>query len=376
MAVAIGGALGFLLTLKLGTLVAGFSAEEIMQRSEASSFIGGHNPLFFIQNIAQYGLQQLNHFGPVAMRLPGVILGALVVLTIFKILDYWYTARVAILGALVLATSSWFLHTIRLSTHDAVYLLLFVLFALTMWLQRAPANRLAMLSCLAVALICLYTPGLVWFIVPLLVWQRRRLKNILATFSRWQLIVTVLFSLAAIMPLLWASIHTQDFVVAWLGLPRVWPPVNEIAKNVARLPFNIFWHGPNDPTHWLGRLPLLDWFQAVMFIVGIYSYRFKVRLDRTLSLIYILCIGSLLVALKGPVSLALLLPFVFLIVMSGVAFMLQQWFTVFPRNPFARMTGFVLLILALLISCTYQLGHYFVAWPKTPETKAVFVYRP
>ena len=66
----------------------------------------------------------------------------------------------------------------------------------------------------------------------------------------------------------------------------------------------------------------------------------------------------------------------FLIAAGGVALMLQQWFTVFPYNPFARTVGLVLLLFALGTTSFYSLNQYFVAWPHTPETKQTFQYRP
>jgi len=52
--------------------------------------------------------------------------------------------------------------------------------------------------------------------------------------------------------------------------------------------------------------------------------------------------------------------------------MLQQWFTVFPRNPFARSAGAILMTIVVLLAAYNGFSQYFIAWPNTPETKAVF----
>ncbi len=338
--------------------------------------LADRNPLYFIQNGLQLGLQGLQHYGPVAMRLPGVLFAGLVIFCFYKVIANWYTRRIALFGVITLASSSWLLHSTRIAGHDAVYLLLFALFGASVWLQRSPASRYAPAGCAAICAILLYIPGMIWFVVPLLIWQRRRIRNVVATFATWQLVILALLVFLVAAPLLWLGARNPGFAIAWLGLPGHWPRLGEIVRGIADIPIQLFWRGPDNPVAWLGRLPLLDYFQSVMFVVGLYAYYFKLKLDRTWFLIYVFAAGSILVAFGGPVSITLLLPFIYLVIASGIALMLQQWFTVFPRNPFARTVGITLLSAVLFISCLYQLNHYFVAWPRTPETKAVFQYSP
>ncbi len=366
----------FLLTYKLGTLTPGFSDVEIMQRAESANIITEQNPLFFVQNVTQFISQKLNHFGPVAMRLAGVMIAGVVVFGFYSVVASWYTKRMALIGVATIATSSWFLHTARLASHDVVFLMLFLLFAFSLWLQHARTSRMAIAFCVFTVICLLYVPGMVWFLLPMAIWQRRRIRNIAATLSLWQLLAFIVLLLLATAPLVLAVLNNHQLITVWLGVPADMPTLKEFANNLLRIPSQLFWRGPADPARWLGRLPLLDWFQVAMLVMGLYAYRFKLRLDRTWFLIYVLVIGSALIALKGPVSIALLLPFIYLLMVGGIALMLQQWFTVFPRNPFARPFGVAILSLALLMSCTYQLSHYFVAWPNTPETKAAFQYRP
>jgi hypothetical protein len=55
-----------------------------------------------------------------------------------------------------------------------------------------------------------------------------------------------------------------------------------------------------------------------------------------------------------------------------VALLLQQWFTVFPRNPLARLIGVLMVSLLVVLSAYYNTRHYFVAWPKNSQTEQVF----
>jgi hypothetical protein len=113
-------------------------------------------------------------------------------------------------------------------------------------------------------------------------------------------------------------------------------------------------------------------FVSALFVLGCYAYYFQRRLDRTKILFGAMGLISILVALGGPVPVFLLVPFVYIVATAGMALMLQQWFTVFPRNPFARTVALLLIVSCVAFSIFYNTQHYFVAWPKSPATKAVF----
>lgn len=310
------------------------------------------------------------------MRSVSILLGLAVVCSFYYVISKWYTRRIAILGTLLLVTSSWFLHISRLSTNDIIFSLLFLLFAGGVWVEEARRNIKALLACGLIGLALLYVPGMIWFILPIVVWQHRRITLYLGQIETWQLSLLIAIGAILLLPLILAIVYQPTLYKAWLGLPEHWPTLKQIAQNLIHIPLNIFWRGPRDASRWLGQLPLIDWFGSAMFVIGAYSYWFKLHLDRTWFLIYIAIIGSILMSIGGPVRINLFLPFIYLVIAGGIALMLQQWFTVFPRNPFARTLGTTLLIIAVLASSFYQLNHYFVAWPNAPETKAAFQQKP
>ena len=112
-----------------------------------------------------------------------------------------------------------------------------------------------------------------------------------------------------------------------------------------------------------------------MCLLGIYAYYNKRKLDRTKLIAGVLVLGTVLIGLQGSVSMILLAPFVYLLITAGVAYLLDQWLTVYPRNPLARFIGVSLIILTVGLSCLFNLRHYFVAWPNAPATKQVYKYK-
>jgi hypothetical protein len=59
-------------------------------------------------------------------------------------------------------------------------------------------------------------------------------------------------------------------------------------------------------------------------------------------------------------------------VATGIAYMLHEWFKVFPHNPIARSIGIIVIAIAILLTSVYQTRSYFVAWRYSPDTAKAF----
>lgn len=212
---------------------------------------------------------------------------------------------------------------------------------------------------------------MIWFVLPAGFWQIGRLKEINKHQNTAVLIILCLLLLMLITPLGWAIYQQPDLAKTYLGLPQTMPDPVTVAKDFVMIPVELFVRGPDNAEIWLGRLPLLNIFEGAMFIVGLYTYFKKRALDRTWFVGIVFVVGGLLASLGGPVNIVVILPFVYLVVAGGIALMLQQWFTVFPRNPFAHGVGSLLVTAAVALSAFYGFSHYFIAWPNTPATKQV-----
>lgn len=367
-----------LLTFRLGTLTPGFSSSEIAQRQSATSVSSiVNNPLHLNQKGLQFVSQQLRHKGPLAMRLPSITVGFVAVISMFIILKRWYSVRVAILGSSLFATSSWFLHTSRLATGDVNFVLPLVLMVAAIWLRENRFVTFAGLVAALASVLMLYVPGLVWLVIPAIIWQRHVLKMLSRRMPTTAQAAAIILTLVGLAPLVWSFVYHPQLMRTWLGLPDVWPGgVMAYLKNIVSVPMEIFIRGSGDPVYGIGRLPLLDAFTSAMVALGAYASLFRLGLDRTKLFIGAIIISVLLIALKGPVTISFLLPIVYLLAAGGMALLLQQWFTVFPRNPVARVLGPLTISLVVLLTCYYHLSHYFIAWPNVPATKQTFSQRP
>jgi uncharacterized protein (DUF58 family) len=110
-----------------------------------------------------------------------------------------------------------------------------------------------------------------------------------------------------------------------------------------------------------------------MFLLGAYSYRKKIRLERSIVYILSVAVSVLLSAINAnQLYLLLCLPFMYLMTGEGIYFLLNEWRSVFPRNPIARFVGTLLVSVAVFGACSYHMNRYFLAWINAPETHQIY----
>ncbi len=361
----------FLLWFGLGNMLPGLTETEIHQASTSSTTRQLlDNPLGAPHKILQF-ITQKTLPGAVGVRSASAIIGIFTIACFYFVLRNWYSKRVAFLSTLTLASSAWFLHTVRSGTDGSMYLLLFGAAACITWLKKSRGKMPAIFASAAFVTALLYIPGVIWFVIPAFLWQASAIVQLLEKRNAAVLTILGIVCLAALTPLGYAMYHNHDLIKLYFGLPQTFPDLDlmEVVRNLINIPAELFVRGPDSPGTWLGRLPILNLFATVMFVIGLYAYFKKRQLDRTPFTIFVFIVGTVLVGFGGPVSVSILLPFIYLVVAAGIALLLQQWRTVFPRNPFARATGTVLLSIVVLLAAYQGITQYFVAWPNTPETK-------
>lgn len=364
-------ALGLLLTWKLNTLLPGYSGAEHAAYVTALS-VGNilDNPLNAPYAILVKVLSLIDGDSLLATRVVAVGFGLAILGAFCWLLKQWHDTRTAIIGTVLLGTSAWFLHAARVGTPEILMFGTIALVAGGVWLRQSK-SWLALLACFALAALFIYVPGMIWFLAIGLFWQWRTIDRV---FKQHLGIVSVgaLVLLLAIVPLGWAIYKDHTIFMQWLALPTTLPNPLEIIKNIARVPYHLVASNAPNPAMWLGTAPVLDIFSAAMFIMGGYLYLRHITLIRTPVFLTALIAGTVLIGLGGGASYSLILPFIYVIMTAGVAYLLSQWLAVFPKNPIARGLGVALVIVLVAFTCTYHLRHYFVGWPQAQATHDVY----
>lgn len=381
------GAIVFLLWLQIGSLVGGLSADEFaLQQRVAHDEITVdwllRNPLFLPYYLALFILQYTPFGGPTAIRSVGAVFGLAGALGFFYILHKWYSLRIALFGTALFATASWFLHSARYASPEASYLLLPLLIAAVIGLQAKARSQWTVLLVVLFGFMAFYIPGIIWFLLPAIILQRRTIALSLGLQSIWfnmllaLLSVIMLIPLAAMITLNLPDVAALHNALGLLGLPTSLPDPFEFIRSVGHSLSDIFFYSTAGPLYSPGHLPWLDVCTSALVLAGAVQFARHRKLDRSKLIGIVGLIGLLLASIGGPVGLVILLPFLYLLAAEGLKWLLDLWLSVFPRNPFARSFGVSVVIVLVAAVGIYQTSRYFLAWGQSPETHAVFNKRP
>ena len=363
-----------LLSYRLGSLVPGLSGSEIAELHLSQSLHDIiRNPVNGPYKICLYLASKIGLANLINIRFVSVIFGTLAAVLFYMIIRKRYSLRLSLLGTILFSTSSWYLHVSRLVDVSVLMYAILALIYSGLLIRDYRHKKLSIFILVTVSCFILYIPGMDWFILLGLIWERKYIISIVKSTPLVFLLIICLWVTALLSPLGYSLIYDYRLVLTLIGAPGHLPGIREYFHNFLEIPINIFVRGPQNPMFWLGRLPLLDIFSSVMFILGAYTLLVEWRQEFNRVILSYILLALVLVAFNGPVNITILLPFVYFIVIAGLWFLLQQWLSVFPRNPIARALGICLIVIAIGTASYYHFYSYFIAWPHNPATVSTFL---
>ena len=356
----------------VNSFLPGLSAAEeqtIMQTQSLHALAS--NPLWLPHKLLMYLLQKLS-VESTGLRLTGTILALLALYSFYTVTRRFYSTRVSVLTTILFGSSASFLTIARIAT-PAIHMTSWLMcIALALWFRHSHKKRFAPFIFFASCSLLLYTPGTLWFFALLCVWFWRDIPKLFKHLSKTWLAVGALLGIAAFSPLVYSFIKEPTLVKSWLLLPSTYNFADSL-QALRQVPAAFLYRSDITPGYNLGKLPLLDAFSGTMLLLGLYAYRKKLSLQRTMIYIFAFACSTVLSVLNNnQLYLFFFLPFMYLLVGEGLLYMMGQWRSVFPRNPLARIAGTILMSIAVFGACGYHLNRYFLAWTQSPETKAIY----
>lgn len=356
---------------RLGSLIGPATAGEQQAASQSASLhMIINNPVNAPYKIAVYLVHKFND-AVVYQRLISGLVAVIAVVLFYNFVSRMYGRYSGVLGSLLFASSAVMLQAGRRGEPTVMLLTLLVLITCGFWLRfGSHANSTWLVSCLMLGL-SLYVPGMVFFVLAGLAWQYKALKKSPNTPKTPTLVFCTLIILACMAPIAYSLFQTPSLWHEYLGLPAKMPEIKSILSSVAYVPLSVLALSPANPAYWLGRQPVLDIFSGGMLVLGCYAVIKKYRLDRTILLAGVFIVSTIWIGLStNHQNLLVIIPFAYFLVTAGIAYLLREWAKVFPRNPLARSLSVVLMTVAVLLAANFQIYRYFIAWPKSPATRA------
>lgn len=359
---------------KLGSHIPGnsiFESREYLGISSIQSIF--ENISYFPTKIVQFMLLKIDEPNATLLRLVSMFIAAISIAAFYILLSRWHTHRIALLGTVLFASSSVVLHLARLGNHEVLYISIVPILLLAGTWLKSKRNIHKMPYAAALASAMLYIPGAWLFLLAMGVVFKKRLSVAWKYIDKKLRIISVSIFAIISLPLLYGLTQNPGQIVRLAGYDEgSTNTLMQLFQNLLSIPHELFISGINRPNLWLVGTPILDIFTSAMFILGIYSYVKGPHPLRARLLVGMSILSAIVIMLNGSGAIMLLIPIIYLIAANGIAYMLQSWFVVFPRNPFARQIGVLLLAVAVAITSSYHIQRHYVAWPNAPETKNAF----
>lgn len=365
------------LIIVAGLFIPGGLSSDEMQSVVASSAISLSPSSIHPETIINFPYHLLQHtsislFGVsnFSIKLPSILLGLLSVGGIFILLRSWFRENIAILTGIIIITTGPFLYVAQSGTPSIVYIFwsVWLLVSALMISRRARFTGVWKVVLCAIAALSIYTPLSIYILIALVsaVILHPHLRYLVRKLSKVKLTVGIIVALVLVSPLVYAIVRQPSVGLTLLGTPTSSPDLKANVLQLLRQYFDFI-----SPSSSIIMTPIYGLGSVILIALGFVQLATTKYTARSyiVSAWIILLIPALLVN-PGYISITFI-P-VLLLMAMGVSLLLTSWYSLFPRNPYARFAGLLpltVLIGGLVLS---GVGRYMYGYTYDPKTSNYF----
>lgn len=280
-----------------------------------------------------------------SVKLPSLLLGALSTFGMLVLLRMWFQRNVAVITTALVLTTGQFLFVTQSGTPGIVYIFwsVWLLVSATMISRKVKWSIFWKILLFIIGALSLYTPLSAYILIALVgaVILHPHLRYLARKLSKGKIAIGVVCALVLIAPLAYAIVKQPAIGLTLLGIPTDNPDLKANALQILRQYFDFV--SPSSgalmtPVYSLGALALI--------LLGI----FRLVTTKYTARSYLISAWIILLApvlLVNPDFTSVTFVPILLLMAMGVSALINNWYQLFPRNPYARIAG--LLPLAILI---------------------------
>ncbi len=337
--------------------------QQLLSQSSSIELIQ-HQVTFLPQKIFLYLNNTSVLSGTFMLKILSFFLTLLVVYLFYAACRRWLGKTTALITTFLFASSSWVILSSQSLKFDDIYLLFIPLVIYINYLLAGNKNYLKIVAATLAFSVTLYSPGMVWPILGIIVLLPMFMQKILAKYNLGSIWIFITLTFVSILPLFVVSLlHNANFSYLLTGHDKA--EFAGIWQNLQTSVQALFVKGPVDSTDWLSGTPIIDYLVSVLFLFGLVYLCVDNKIRSRFYFLAVSIVSVFLVtAFVGLPALSLVVPVIYITAGFGLRFLLDRWQSLFPNNPVARNTGLSLVIFVVCLSAGYQVTRYYIAWPK------------
>ncbi len=352
----------------------GISAQEMESVVKSSSISLSNIDSLAITNLPYHMLQEasITIFGvsDFSIKLPSLILALFSAIGLIMLLRRWFRPNIAFLASVIAVTTGQFLFIAQSGTPDILYVLwgVWLLLLGTLIAKRAQPRTLWKVLFFVVSALSLYTPLSIYALIALSLAAilHPHLRYIIRQLSKRKLAGAFILGIILIIPLAIGVAESPELGLSVLGIPAEWPTVNENLLLLAQqyLGFTL-------PSSTELMTPVFGLGSMLIIGFGVYKLvRTRQSTQSYIVIIWLLCLVPILITNPLYTSVTFL-PLVLLLA-TGLSSLLGYWYSLFPRNPYARIAGLVPLVILVGALVFTGLERYVYGYHYGPQTVSNF----
>lgn len=323
-----------------------------MQSVVKSSSVGFRNIESFTTSNLPYHLLQkasLSIFGvsAVSIKLPSLIIAFFSGIGIILLLKRWFKANIGVLASLIAMTTSQFLFIAQDGTPGILYLFWPVcLLLLASLISRQNRFRtFYKFAFFITAALSLYTPLSIYILIALLgaILLHPHLRYLIRQLSRFKTAIGITLATILLIPLVITIFKNPNFGLEIFGIPSSMP---DFSKNLSELGVQYLGFSGSDGSNLI--TPFFGLGSLLIIIIGLIdTVRNRSSAKSYVILSWIVFLVPVILVNPGYISISFL-PMVLLLA-AGFDALLDYWYSLFPRNPYARFAGLVPIVMLVAV---------------------------
>lgn len=363
------------LLLFAGLFLPGALSSAEVKASITSASLSFQNPeSLAVTNLPYYLFQSaiLSIFGMsvFTIKLPSLILGLFTAVGFILLLRRWFKPNIAVLASLIAISTGQFLFIAQSGTASILYLFwpIALLWLGTQVTRQKKFRYLWKILFAITAALSLYTPLGIYplLAIVLAIALHPHLRAVLRKLSRLRLTFVGALFIVLVAPLAYFIIKDPSLGISLLGIPSAWPDFGANAITLLKQYF-LFWQ----PSNTAVMTPVFGLGTAML--VGLGLYRLIRTADTTRSyliIIWMLCITPVL--LLNPAFTSVTFVPAVLMLAAGLTSLISYWYRLFPRNPYARISGLVPIVILVGVLILSGLARYIYGYHYSPTIAPLF----
>ncbi len=296
-------------------------------------------PLHLLQ-LASFSLLGVSIF---SIKLPAIIMSIVAGGAIFFLLRRWFKSNVAILSMLIMTATGQFIFLAQNATSHIFYVAfsaLILLFA-SLILQKAKGSLAWKIGLAASVALSCYMPYFIYINLGLLIaalFHPHPRHHMLKRSQRINWLISGAVFGVILAPLVYLSANSPELFRAILGYEAL---QLDVPNNIFILFQSYFWIEPVVINNRIA--PVVDFSALALMIFGfivLFRHRYTAR---SYIIVAWLLITLPIIILRPHLTSIVIVP-LFILLAIGVETLLSEWYKLFPKNPYARTAGLIMIV--------------------------------